>query len=231
MKLEKCRYINENCPRKVEEKIFLHDLSNSILGIYSTVQIIQDEHSNYPSGLINDLLFCTEQLVNEIKAYKISSSFDFEPEDLYKENINLYDFIVNLSKPLKNHSANKGKFINIQEPNNICKIYNRQSILSRVLTNLLKNALEASEINDTVKIELNNNMHDSCLICIHNSGAIPEHIKQYLFNHSISTKSKNRGLGIPSAKYLTQKYLKGDLTFISEPSIGTKFYLSLPLSI
>lgn len=231
MELEKCMYSNENCPRKVEEKIFLHDISNSVLGVYSTAQIIQDKNSYYSSGLINDLLFCAEQLVNDINTYKISGRFDFEPEDLHKETINLYDFIINLSKPLIYNSNNKDKFLNIQKPNKDFKIHTRQSILGRVLTNLLKNALEASKENDTVKVELKNNRHNSYLICINNTAIIPEHIKQYLFNRSISTKSINRGLGILSAKYLTQKYLKGNLAFISDYNIGTKFYLSLPISI
>lgn len=50
-----------------------------------------------------------------------------------------------------------------------------------------------------------------------------------IFNRSFSTKSTGRGLGTYSMKYLTEKYLRGEMSFTSVEGEGTTFLARYPL--
>jgi hypothetical protein len=103
-------------------------------------------------------------------------------------------------------------------------------LIKRILTNLVKNALEASFNSDTITltaIEEGENIEFS----VHNPGIIPEAVKQQIFQRSFSTKGVDRGIGLYSIKLLTTRYLKGKVIFTSEESTGTTFTVCLPANM
>jgi sensor histidine kinase regulating citrate/malate metabolism len=60
---------------------------------------------------------------------------------------------------------------------------------------------------------------------------IPEGIREQIFMRSFSTKGATRGLGTYSVKLLTEKYLKGKASFLSNTSEGTVFTIELDRKI
>ncbi|MFP4498727.1 MAG: ATP-binding protein [Vulcanimicrobiota bacterium] len=105
-----------------------------------------------------------------------------------------------------------------------------KTILRRVLSNLLKNALEASRKEDIIamgcyKIEGN------IIFKIQNPAYIPESIQSQIFQRSFSTKGKGRGSGAYSVRLLTTRYLKGTVDFTSNKAHGTEFIIKLPMEI
>lgn len=69
------------------------------------------------------------------------------------------------------------------------------------------------------------------IIKVFNSEVMSDEVKAQIFQRSFSTKGKGRGLGTYSVKLLTEEYLKGKITFISEKDFGTEFTLILPRDI
>jgi len=57
-----------------------------------------------------------------------------------------------------------------------------------------------------------------------------EAVRWQVFRRSFTTKGKGRGLGTYSMKVLTERYLEGEIDFISEPDQGTTFYARYPVS-
>ncbi len=102
------------------------------------------------------------------------------------------------------------------------------SILSRILTNMLKNAIEASDDQQIVTVKCTKE-DDRAVFSVHNFGCIPRNIQLQIFERSFSTKGMGRGLGTYSIKLFTEQYLKGDTWFESTEENGTTFYVSLPL--
>lgn len=105
-----------------------------------------------------------------------------------------------------------------------------KSVLTEILTNLLKNAAEATRDNKEYRIEISSEKIDDNKIRISvtdNGIGIPEDQKIMIFNYRYSTKDDSRGIGLfNSANYAVE--LNGRL-YISESSAdGTTMVLELP---
>ena len=58
---------------------------------------------------------------------------------------------------------------------------------------------------------------------------MPEAVRHQLFQRSFSTREgRGRGIGSYSVKLLTEKYLRGDVSFVSREPEGTTFFVALP---
>ena len=65
---------------------------------------------------------------------------------------------------------------------------------------------------------------------MHNGGVIPPEVQARIFQRSFSTKAaRGRGLGTYSMKLLGERYLGGEVSFVSTPETGTVFSIRLPL--
>jgi sensor histidine kinase regulating citrate/malate metabolism len=62
---------------------------------------------------------------------------------------------------------------------------------------------------------------------VRNDTIIPENVKMQLFQRSFSTKGQGRGIGTYSIKLLTENYLKGKVSFISNETERTVFSVVL----
>jgi signal transduction histidine kinase len=104
-----------------------------------------------------------------------------------------------------------------------------RTLLSRVLCNMIKNALEACHAGETVTAGCTR--HDGHVeFRVHNPGVIPREIQLQIFQRSFSTKGTGRGLGTYSIKLLTERYLHGTVSFTSTPEHGTTFRVRYPLA-
>jgi DNA-binding response OmpR family regulator len=93
-----------------------------------------------------------------------------------------------------------------------------------MLSNLIKNALEASPFNETICISLDN--QQSVIITIHNKGAVPEHMIETFFDkYSTYGKEMGTGLGTYSAR-LIAKTMGGTLTMNSSEKNGTSLIIT-----
>jgi signal transduction histidine kinase len=101
------------------------------------------------------------------------------------------------------------------------------SILRRVLRNMLMNALEASHPDETIEVGCRDH-GDEVEFWVHNPGVMPEPVRLQIFQRSFSTKGAGRGLGTYSIKLLSERYLKGAVTFHSTKQEGTRFFARYP---
>lgn len=98
-----------------------------------------------------------------------------------------------------------------------------------MLGNLLKNAMEASDEGKDVSIFLDEGPEKT--IRIHNSGCIPESIREVFFEKYITSNKKlGTGLGTYSAR-LMAKTQKGDISFITSETEGTTVTVRFPAAV
>ena len=102
------------------------------------------------------------------------------------------------------------------------------TLLRRVLSNLLRNAVEASEQGDIVKLGARPE-GEQVKFFVWNKASIPKEVQLQLFRRSFSTKGLGRGMGTYSVRLFTEKYLNGRVWLESDGTNGTTFFLSFPI--
>tara|TARA_R110002126_G_C10468055_1_gene500831 strand:+ start:635 stop:2044 length:1410 start_codon:yes stop_codon:yes gene_type:complete len=101
--------------------------------------------------------------------------------------------------------------------------------LIRIVTNLIKNALQASEKeeNPIIDVKVISTKKNVKIIVSDNGKGIPEEVKNLIFEPKFTTKSSGMGLGLPMIKNIIEAY-DGNISFTSEEGIGTVFTVILP---
>ncbi|EKO39212.1 MAG: PAS domain S-box [Solidesulfovibrio magneticus str. Maddingley MBC34] len=109
-----------------------------------------------------------------------------------------------------------------------CCCLGEESLVQDMITNILKNALEASPSNKTVTITCicsDEDLH----ILVHNHGAIPESIRNNFFDKYVTSgKPLGTGLGTYSAKLIAEAH-GGQISFSTSEEDGTTVLISLPI--
>ncbi|MBU0914110.1 MAG: response regulator [Gammaproteobacteria bacterium] len=96
-----------------------------------------------------------------------------------------------------------------------------------IFSNLLKNAVEAAPDRSEVMISVEE-LHDSVTIRFYNEGAVPEAIRESLFDKYVTSgKEEGTGLGSYSARMMTLVQ-NGDVSFKVLNNAKTVFTVSLP---
>jgi nitrogen-specific signal transduction histidine kinase len=222
--------ISDKKRRRALERIFFHDVTNTAFGLKGHVDYLLDTdnpettHSTLPL-----LKTCSDLLLEEINAQKILASAESNDLKLECSEFPVSHIVKDVVHHLEKHYSALGKNIELINPNWTGTLSTDKRLLTRVLINMLKNALEASGKGETVTIgyrPTDNGME----FHVHNSGHMSEEAKSQIFQRSFSTKGAGRGLGTYSMKLLTEKYLEGEISFTSEEKAGTIFSVTLPLT-
>lgn len=104
--------------------------------------------------------------------------------------------------------------------------------LIRVITNLVKNAIQAIPENQENKLIVVSVKQDADHVCIsvkdNGTGIEPENL-QHIFEPKFTTKTSGMGLGLGIIKNIIENY-KGTITFETQHGKGTVFTVTLPLT-
>ena len=98
-----------------------------------------------------------------------------------------------------------------------------------MLSNLLKNAIEAIPRDNNVTVTLADHPVENCkLISIHNYGIMPEHLREsFGEKYATSGKNKGTGLGVYSARLIIET-MNGNFSWSSSLEQGTRLSITLP---
>ena len=215
--------------KKVLESIFFHDILNSAGAISSYIKLIKDfKDINSIKEHINSLYSTSVSLVEQIKSQKILTSA--ENKDLYVKNSQLssLSFLENIVELLKSIVVDEEKILIIDENSENIDFFSDVILLERILINLIKNALEASQQGDVINIGCYKEL-ESVIFYVSNPAYIPEDIQEKIFQKTFSTKGNGRGQGTYSINLLTENYLNGKAWFKSVVNTGTTFFISIPV--
>lgn len=214
--------------RKALEKIFFHDVINKVGSMNGFIDLLKIEKD--PARIkqfVNFIDMINIDLIEEIQSQRDLLSAENSELKTVFEDIDSINIVNNVKIQLSRHEVARDKEI-LVDCN--CKSFTLKTdklLLKRVLTNMLKNALEASSIDEKVIIGCDKEKAN-CRFWVNNSSVMSENVKLQIFQRSFSTKGKNRGLGTYSIKLLGERYLKGKVGFTSSLPEGTTFYINLP---
>ncbi|MBI9097500.1 MAG: PAS domain S-box protein [Spirochaetaceae bacterium] len=215
------------------QRIIRHDLKtplNSIIGfpkMMLTDESLSDEYKEY----LMIILTSGQNMLNMINATLSLFKLEAGTYQLEATSVNIISVVKQISSELREIRQRKGSVINILLNGDTVKdgqqifINTEKSLIYMILTNLIKNALEASpkESPVTVSIEENNPL----TLTVHNRGTIPEEIRNNFFDKYVTFGKRNgNGLGTYSAKLMAEA-INADLYFETDEHEGTTLFLTL----
>jgi signal transduction histidine kinase len=211
------------------ERIFFHDILNTASSIKVYLDLLRPGVTEDGSRrLLARLDSIAKTLLEEIQSQKILVSAENKTLTVQRSLISSRELVEDIVHQFDERDISQGKKIAVAAFSEDFSLVSDDSLLRRVLTNAMKNGLEASGEGATVTIGFGK-QESTAKFWVHNPGAIEDSIKDRIFHRYFSTKGEDRGLGTYSMKLLTQDYLRGAVGFESSAESGTTFTITLPV--
>jgi hypothetical protein len=220
--------ISEIKRRAALERIFFHDLLNSVGGLYGLLTVLKQEpHTpEQKEELINLSEEASRNIIEEILAMRQIRAAENGELSVNIELVNTVEVINSTINKIGYHESGKEKKIQLDNNSLNINFHSDKSLLQRILMNLLKNALEATAANGIVKTGITDE-GDEVVFWVKNDEVMPQAVQLQMFHRSFSTKGDGRGLGTYSVRLLTENYLMGNAGFVSNEEEGTIFTIRL----
>jgi signal transduction histidine kinase len=214
--------------RNVLERVFFHDVIDKVSSLQFAVESIgKNKNTPFSDELIDVAQRLSHELISEILSQRVLLDAENNELKLNISEVSTIEVIQHSIEQIKSHQIASDKFIEIGSFNENCILSTDYLLLNRVLINMLKNALEASEKAEKVTVWSYKN-ENTILFAVHNNIEMDKKTKAQVFQRSFSTKGFNRGIGTYSMKLLGEQFLQGRVWFDSSADKGTVFYLSVP---
>lgn len=224
--------ISDEKRRKVLERIFFHDVLNTASGMKGLADLLIETGLSEVEmkDLASMLSESAEQLVEEISAQRLLSAAEDGELQVSVEGLHSLETLCRMIRQFHSTSCAQGKELIVSEAAEHFEFVSDPVLIRRVLINLTKNALEAVGPGAVVTLNCFTDGEEVCFT-VQDSIVIPDEVQRQLFTRSFSTKGTGRGLGTYSIKLITEKYLHGRVSFVSNKEQGTVFTVRYPRSI
>jgi signal transduction histidine kinase len=200
---------------------------NSAGGLNGLLSILKEGASPEEAReLINLSEEASREILDEIMLHRQIRAAEMGDLQIKIEKINSLEFLSSAVGKIRSHEVGKNKTIAISAKADSIEFETDKNLFQRVLINLLKNALEATEIGNSVTAGVESK-DKKIRFWVKNDSVIPKDVQMQLFQRSFSTKGTGRGIGTYSIKLLTENYLKGKVSFVSNETDGTVFRIEL----
>lgn len=214
--------------RRTLERIFFHDVLNTVGGLQGLMEFLAEEVHDELRPDAELIHRAVVQLTDEIMYQKQLLAAETNELETNFSPLRAGDVLSVVAATFQNAEQARGKRIEILDQGAEAIFNSDPVLLRRVLGNMVKNALEATEPGGVVRLGCEAG-EGHVEFWVHNAAVIPRSVRMRIFNRSFSTKGMGRGLGTYSIKLLTERYLGGAVTMESTPEAGTVFRVRLPL--
>jgi signal transduction histidine kinase len=221
------RDISTEKRQEVLERIFYHDIGNTVSGIRSMLELISMATDEEGVDYLKYLRSATEQLIEEIDSQRALKAAETGTLSVEKSPMQIDQELQKAVSLFDYACLGKDMTITVESLCPGATLYGDPALLRRILVNMLKNAFEASMRGDSIRIGCGD-QGDTLRIWVWNAAVMSVEAKLRMFQRSFSTKGKGRGLGSYGMKILAERYLGGTVSFVSEPGAGTTFSLLIP---
>lgn len=209
------------------ERVFFHDINNALSSLVGYSDLLATDFPHNETVLqIRD---AAVRVHSEIDLQRSLSSHKAIQGLLKKVPSSTAAIQKEVDLIIKGHSQLEHRELVEIWPEAPIAVQTDPILVSRVLGNMLLNALEATPEGGTVRLTTTAEAgHITWRVW--NDGYIEPMFQKRIFQRHFSTKSRmGRGLGTYSMKLLGELCLKGQVSFTSDKSIGTTFIFQLPM--
>jgi signal transduction histidine kinase len=216
--------------RRAIERQFFHDILNIAGGVNGCAAILKDELKGDTNAELAGLMDqCAAELLSEIRGQQQLLGAEVGQLAVRRAWLRTLELVQTAAAEYRNRADSKGRTILVDPLSADLRMETDPAILSRVLGNMLKNALEATQPGGTVTIGCAASQ-GGIEFCVHDRGVIPQGDQTQVFQRSFSSKGSGRAVRNYSIKLMTERYLGGTIRFESSPLQGTRFIAHYPMA-
>ena len=203
-----------------------HEIKNPLTPMRLTVQNFERKFNAKDENIKVKLAEYSKTLIQQIDVMSaIASAFsDFAIMPIQKkEKIEIIS-VVKLALDIFNDTS-----VRYQTEEAELHVFLDKTQLIRVVTNLVKNALHATENEEVplVNVDVFSEGDTVKIVVSDNGKGVSSDVKDLIFEPKFTTKSSGMGLGLPMIKNIIEAY-EGEIYFTSTEGQGTIFTVVLP---
>ena len=217
--------------------VVAHDIKNKLVGILGYLDMLEQDHSvlsdkdrvKYIENALESCILAKE-IVNDILEFSRGQAGD---QTLITESVDLCSFVLSTVECHMPKALDKKVVLRMGSSPQFAFARVNRSKLSRVIDNLVTNALKFTLEGGTVTVDIQKRP-EGILVAVSDSGiGIPDVLKPNIFQPFSSSgrpgtaKEKSTGLGLSISKKIVEQH-SGKIWFESEEGKGSTFYLVLP---
>jgi signal transduction histidine kinase len=150
---------------------------------------------------------------------------------LRPEAVDLLSIIRTIEKDLNTYLRSHQSSLeidNLQEEHDSFIVSGERLLCYTMLSNLIKNAVEAVPAGEDVHIQLENYAENQARVCIQNKGFIPQRIQErFGERYATAGKKQGTGLGVYSARLIAET-MQGSFNWSTSEESGTSVCVILP---
>lgn len=211
------------------ERAFLHDISNVVGALSATTEMLKLATPTEAELLVGDLGELTQRLARELLIQKLLLSDSPAQYRQDWQKVGIEDTLRNMSRLFANHPVASSRELIIERTLQVHELTTDPSLLERVLTNMVTNALEASSAGQLVRL-IASSSPEFVLFSVWNAGGMSDAVASRVFQRFYSTKKGlGRGQGTYAMKLIGETLLRGKVEFTTSPEAGTTFTITLPI--
>ena len=191
----------------------------------STIQLLSYNHpelmdDNLWLQLLEDMDYLKD-LVNSLFAYETDESLDVKPTNIEK-------FLSGIASSWQPFAYEENKNLHLDIDQNLPQLTCDPVKLRQVMSNIIKNAFDATDENGTIEISAKLRLKRIVIIISDNGHGIPKDQIDSIFDFMTSFKKGGSGIGLSLCKKIVEAH-GGTIRVVSEVDKGTKFIIILPL--
>ena len=222
--------ISDQKRRRTLERIFFHDIMNTVSSLRLASRLLESHGAARLDKVRKMVREATSMLWDELNCQRDLAAAENNELTVNLSPVDSESLVQELLAYHQETAMEKGCRLQVAANSESFTFLSDRTLLSRVLGNMVKNAIEASEIGETATIGCRKS-GDKVEFRAHNSTFMPREVQLQLFKRSFSTKGHGRGLGTYSMKLLSERYLQGTVSFATSETEGTTFAACYPLEL
>jgi signal transduction histidine kinase len=206
-----------------------HEIKNPLGSIRFAAELLRRQGPvDYADSL--STIQVIERSVDHLAAICAELSEFARPKKLNRVETNLNNLLDDLLPMVADRLTAKQMKVGTQYASDIPPGYYDVTELKKLFLNLIINAVEASEAQNSIEVRTRLNGYQDVLIEIEDHGTgMDAETRKRLFEPFYTTKEKGTGLGMAIAKQIAELH-SGDLSVTSRAGAGTTATVRLPLT-
>ncbi len=212
-----------------------HDLRSPIMGEQKALEyIIAKKPETSLSSFVEflqDMYYTNQDLLNIVNNILMVYHYESGQIDLNISRAEIKDIIDASVRSVQHLAKEKQTIINVKYEDTISLVRLDKNQISRILTNLISNAVKHNPPGINIDIEVKKSDNDIRFSVIDSGKGIPEENRECIFNKYPTRKGQiGTGLGLYLSKQIVEAH-NGKIWFKTQEGKGTGFTFSIPLNL